>query len=146
MWLISNWKLLAGAGLTLFIGLMMHDLRIDELEKIWSQKQKEAVQGQADKCDSSKKPAKEANDQTQTNNDALLAQCIAELQQPGKCIPVYVSRPSSGSAATCEQSASGLSSSQIEAKRIESQHDRDNLNAAKIWAQGYLKYINQQGK
>lgn len=129
-------------ALLLLTGFFYHEHSIDKMEK----EKAEAVAGQAKAdvkiCSESKTPTNEANLYAENNNATLLADCVARLQQPKKCTPVYVSRPAGGPKTTCEQPASGIDSSAIEAKRIEAQKDRNDLNVAKVWALGYEKFTN----
>lgn len=138
------WYIPAGGAaiVTTVIAFGAHSLDVNQLEKDWKTKKDEAVQAQADLCESSKQPKKEADNASQTNLANLLDTCLGKLQKPAKCVPVYISRPASGVNAACQQQASGIDSAAIEVNNIECQKDRNGLNEAKIWGQGYLKFIN----
>lgn len=142
---IIPWYIPAGAAaaITVVIAWGAHSLDVSRLEDNWEAAQKAAVQNQANLCESSKQPKKEADNVHETSLTHSLDTCLAKLQRPAKCVPVFISRPASGTTATCEQPTSGIESSELEAVKIKWQSERDALNAAKIWAIGYDKFVNE---
>lgn len=143
---ILPWYIPAIGATTLTLGVtyMAHSIDVSRLESRWSTELSDAVQKQAKQCESSKQPKNEADNVSETNLAHQLDACLGKLQRPAKCIPVYISRPASGSTAACKQQTSGISSAAIDVNNIECQRDRNGLNEAKIWAQGYQKFKENQ--
>ncbi len=135
---------IAGSLATLAVCWMLHSIDVNRLEKSWTKQESDAVEKQAKQCDNSKQPKKEADHVSENNTAHLLDTCLGKLQHAPKCIPVHISRPASSAPAACEQPASGVTDTAIMAANIGCQKDRDDLNAAKIWGQGYDKFVKER--
>ncbi len=143
--MIFPWWLtaLGGAICASILALMAHNLDVNRIEA----KNKETLAAQIKfdiiQCSDSKQPAKEANNDSETKTKQLLNSCIERLRKPAaKCLPI--SRAASSTPATNRPEASGVTDTAIEASNLESQKDRNDLNSAKIWGQGYEKYTQNQ--
>jgi len=117
--------------------------KVPGLEKELAE-EKQKVLDTIEQCKNSKQPAQEANNYDYTKLNASLNLCLDQLRKsPSACIPVHSAGSSNGAAATGGQQTGWIEEGQIVANNIGCQADRDALNAAKIWGQGYMKYKNE---
>lgn len=132
---------LGGFLLASIIAYTGHSLDIDRIELEQTQTLSDQKNEDASICQLSKTPTKDSDAYSKKNDDDLLSACISQLQQPTTCVPVYITKPSRSVTATCEQPRpdAGIDSQALTAFKLECTKDRNDLNAAKIWALGYLK-------
>ncbi len=144
---LLGWKLYAGIAVIVMVSILAWRVNhaFNEAAKVEGLEQQlktatEALEAFKIQCAESKKPANEANDYDYKNTKNSLTLCLNQLRKSPNCVPI--SRPPSRVEISSGQPTSGITVAAIIANNIECQADRDGLNAAKIWAQGYEKYRN----
>lgn len=126
------------AALSLGVAYMAHSIDINRLEAKHKEELSAQVRFDVQQCNDSKQPAKEANEYGEKNNNKLLADCLVQLRHPVR--QLHISRTPRGLAAADRQPAGGITTADIAANNIECRKDRNDLNTAKIWGQGYQKF------
>lgn len=140
--LAKNWKLIVSATLGFIFSWWIGNVRLEYQEVKHAKAIESQVRFDIEQCDKAKEPTNEANDVDKTYTSHLLDECVSKLQQSKKCVPVYISKPASGVKTTDQPEGGGINSAAIDAANIECQQDRNDLNVAKTWAQGYQKFIS----
>lgn len=148
--LLSNWRLIIG-GLVIAGFLLLINHWYSESKKVPKLEyelkvQKLALKIQSEKYIATRKLTSEANDYDYKKTGDSLTLCLNQLRKSSRCVPVYPARTADSIKTASEQPTSGITTGAIIANNISCQADRDSLNAAKIWAQGYIKYGDANAK